>query len=118
MSGSETYRIETVGSALELVRSILERLELMTGGRELVLQPQREVVDEGKAVPKTKVGTIVDKGDRKNRASMTQAERDAEKFIQKEKKEMDRQLKELAAHKNTFEPLLTSSPKRRLGRES
>ena len=58
MLGSMTYRIETTECALQLVRSILDKLEFTTEGGELVLQIQKEVVDEGKAVPQTKAGKI------------------------------------------------------------
>ena len=57
---SRTYRIDTLESALQLVRSILDELELTTGGGELVLQIQKEVVDEGKAVFQTKAGKILE----------------------------------------------------------
>ena len=51
MLGSKTYRIDTTESALQLVRSIPDKLELTIEGRELVLQIQKEVVDEGKTIP-------------------------------------------------------------------
>jgi hypothetical protein len=103
--GSRPYQIETVPeSAQELVRSILHELESTTGGGEVKLQIQEEVVDEGKTVPKTKAGKILEMECQKNRryASITTREEKAvEKFIEKQLKEMDRQLKELATDKNT-----------------
>lgn len=102
--GSRPYQIETVESALDLVRLILDELELTTEGEELELQLQREVVDEGKSVPKTKAGKILETGGRKSRygASMTKEEREAEKIIQEQLEEMDRQLAELATNKKPF----------------
>ena len=106
MLGSKTYRIDTTESALQLVRSILDKLELTTEGRELVLQIQKEVVDEGKTIPQTEVGKILEREGRKNRyAGMTNEEKAAEKLIQKQLKEMDRELAELAeldTNENTF----------------
>ena len=101
--GSKTYRIETKDCALQLVRSILETLESTTGEGKLELQLQKEVVDEGKTVPETKAGKILETECPRNRlaASMTKDERAAEKFIQRQVTEMDRQLAGLAANKNT-----------------
>ena len=100
--GARTYRIDTTESALQLVRSILDKLELTTEGGELVLQIQKEVVNERKGVLQRKAGKILEREGRKNRyAGMTKEEKAADKFIQKEKKEMDRQLAKLAANKNS-----------------
>lgn len=101
--GSKTYRIENGDCALQLVRSILETLESTTEDGELELQLQKEVVDEGKTVPETKAGKIVETEyrNRKNQpANMTKDERAAEDFIHRQLKEMDRQLAELATNKN------------------
>jgi len=100
--GSRPYQIETEESPLELVRSILDKLELTIGGEKLELQLPKEVVDEGKTVPKTKAGKILEmEGRKKSRyGSMTKEEKAVEKFIQKQLKEMDRELKELATGKN------------------
>lgn len=101
--GSKTYRIETKDCALQLVRSILETLESTTGEGKLELQLQKEVVDEGKTVPETKAGKILETECPRNRHSstMTKDERAAEDFIQRQVKEMDRQLAKLATNKNT-----------------
>ena len=111
-SGSKTYQIENPASALELVHSILEKLELITEGGELKLQLQKEVVDEGKTVPKTKAGQILDKFDRESRknrhASTTKEESAVEKFIQKQRKEMERQRAKLAHNKKTSSRFLKS----------
>ena len=99
--GSKIYRIETEEHAFELVGLILEELEKST--KELELQLPKEVVDEGKAVPKTKAGKILElEGRNRNRSSanMTEEEREAEKCIQEQLEEMDRQLAELANNKN------------------
>ena len=100
-AGSKTYRIENQESALQLVRSILQELELTAEGGKLILQLQEEVVDKGKGVRATKAGKKLKTGGRKKSSSMTQEEKDAQKVIQKEKKEMDRQLKLLATKKKT-----------------
>ena len=110
--GSKTYRIDTTESALQLVRSILDKLELTTEGGELVLQLQKEVVDEGKSVPQTKAGMILEMAEgRKNfrYAGITEEEKAAEKLMQKQLEEMDRELAkmdrelaQLATKKNTF----------------
>ncbi|EDR05802.1 uncharacterized protein LACBIDRAFT_302570 [Laccaria bicolor S238N-H82] len=101
-SGSWTYRIETEEHASELVGLILDELEKTT--KELELQIQKEVVDEGKAVPKTKAGKILEVSRNRNRygASMTEEDREVERCIQAELDEMDRQLAELATNKNKF----------------
>ena len=92
--GSMAYRIDTTESALQLVRSILDKLELTTEGGELVLHIQKEVVDEGKAIPQTKRGNMWEPAEgRKNRYA---------KAVQKQLEEMDQELAELANTKNTF----------------
>ena len=107
--GSINYRIETEEHAFELVGWILEMLEKTT--KELELQPTKEVVVEGKAVPKTRAGKILElEGRNRNRSSahMTEEEREAEKCIQEQLDEMDRwQLAELATYKNTVFATLT-----------
>ena len=103
--GSETYQIEpgSKESAIQLVCSILEKLELTTEGEEFTLQLQRELVDEGKTVPKTKAGMILEKEGRKylNRAPAGMTEE--EKLMKAQLDEIDRELKKLAIKKN---PLL------------
>ena len=102
-SGSKTYRIENRESCVQLVRSILENL-LTTEGGKVELQIQKEVVDEGKAVPKTKAGMVFDMLDREGRknrqASAIKEERGGEKVIQQQLKEMKRQLAKLPSNKN------------------
>ena len=99
--GSKTYRIATKECALQVVRSILEKLELTTKGGNLELQIQTEVVVERKTIPQTEAGKVLEPEGRKNRTKMTKEDRDAEKAIKEELKKMDRQLKELATDKNT-----------------
>lgn len=113
--GSRTYKIESEGDALKLVGLILDELEKTT--KELELQLQQEVVDEGKAVPKTKAGKILElEGRNRNRyrPNMTKEERAAEECIQKQLDKMDRQLADLATNKNTFSRISRSF--RRLAR--
>ena len=96
--GSKTYRIDTTQSALQLVRSILDKLELTAEAGELKLQIQKEVVDKGKAVPKTKAGKILGM-DSEGRFNWNRLFLN----IEEEKlEEMDRELAELAIKKNKF----------------
>ena len=95
--GSRPYRIEDTESALELVRLILDKLELTTEGGELVLEIQKEVVDEGKAIFQTKRGNMWKPAEvLKNRYA------EEGKAVRKQLEEMDRELAELANNKNTF----------------
>ena len=99
--GARAYRIETEEHAFEVVGLILEELEKTT--KELELQLPTEVVDEGKAVPQRKAGKILEpaKGGKNRYTGMTKEEKAVEKFIQKQLKEMDRELAKLAANKNS-----------------
>ena len=100
-SGSTPYQIKNENSALELVRSILDRLNPKTEEEELALELPKEVVDKGKTVPKTKAGMILERERRKNLFRFTLSMSEEEKFIQEQVDEIDRELKKLA-NKTTF----------------
>lgn len=89
--GSKTYQIDTRQSALQLVHSILDKLELTAKAGELTLQIQKEVVDKGKAISKTKAGKIL-RRDLEGRLTVEQEELDG----------MDGELAEFAIKKNKF----------------